>query len=216
MDANPAPRNQRELAEQITRRLLAVVPTSTVSLRGSLASGADDEFSDVDLVWVVPDGTVSSRADEVRAVLADVAEVASVRADPDLQRSAIRRLLFIRFAELPLFWRLDLDIRAECAAGDDEAGLDDQLARGTEWSLAESAAMNAIAAVKASRRCQRAKADSLLTRGFERIGARDSGGPIAARVVALAAAAADQEPGLDSLAARIVALAEVIRDESTT
>jgi predicted nucleotidyltransferase len=60
---------------------------------------------DVDLAWVVPDGEVQEHAERLRDILGVVADVASLRSDPDFQRAEHRRLIFVRFAGLPLFWR---------------------------------------------------------------------------------------------------------------
>ncbi|WP_413812412.1 hypothetical protein [Streptomyces sp. OE57] len=50
--------------------------------------------------------------------LGEVEPVDSVRSDPDFHRSDRRRLLFVRFAGVPLFWRFDLDVRTASAADD--------------------------------------------------------------------------------------------------
>ena len=195
--------NQRALAQRVSARLAAACAGSTVRLRGSLAEHTDDAYSDIDLLWIVPDGQVAHRAAQVAGVLSPVAQVESIRSDPDMARSPVRRLLFVRFAGLPLYWRLDLDVRAASCADDDRAGLDDPDARGTDWSLAESAAMNAIAAVKALWRGRAEEADGLLVRGFARLSATDPGGGWAGRVTALASGAARREPRLQALAERI-------------
>jgi hypothetical protein len=71
---------------------------------------------------VVPDGQVRPCAARLPALLAPVAEVSSPRSDPDWQRSELRRLIFVRFRGLPLFWRLDLELWAASHAFD--AGAD--------------------------------------------------------------------------------------------
>jgi hypothetical protein len=40
-----------------------------------------------------------------------VTAVLSLRTDPELARSARRRLVFARLAGMPLFWRVDIDTR---------------------------------------------------------------------------------------------------------
>ncbi|MEV0696519.1 nucleotidyltransferase domain-containing protein [Saccharopolyspora sp. NPDC050389] len=102
--------DQRAFAAAISRVLADAVPGSQASLTGSLGAGTADEYSDIDLAWVVPDGAVSRCADRLVEVLGAVAEVASVRSVPEFQRSAVRRLIFVRFRGVPLFWRLDLQI----------------------------------------------------------------------------------------------------------
>ncbi len=191
--------DRARLATDLRSALAASCPGSWVTLRGSLAAGTADEYSDIDLLWVVPDAALPRCVETVGTILAPVATPLSVRSDPDFQRSEHRRLLFVRFAGLPLFWRLDLEVRAASRAADEDI----EAARGDDWSLPESAAMNAIAAVKAVRRARPEIADALLARGFERIAATDPGGSWSARVGALADASAEREPRLRELAADI-------------
>ncbi len=203
IDRHDAIRNQRVLAERLRGALLRAAPDSRVRLRGSLAAGTDDQYSDVDLAWTVPDGSIPGYVDGLPTLLAPVAPVASVRSDPDFQRSQWRRLIFVRFAGLPLFWRLDLEIWAASHEDDDRVDLDNPDARGTDWSLAESAMMNAIAAIKALGRGRSRDAEGLLDRGFARITSPDPGGSWRARIIALADAGAHREPRLADLAAQI-------------
>jgi hypothetical protein len=111
--------------------------------------GTADQYSDMDLRWIVPDDRFAGAVEGVPGVLSGIAPIGATRSDPRFQRSEKRRLLFIRFEEVPLFWRLDLEVWAESArsvADYDEDNLD---ARGDEWSLAASATANALGAVKA-------------------------------------------------------------------
>ncbi|MFI0464808.1 hypothetical protein ACH347_12065 [Saccharopolyspora sp. 5N102] len=153
---------QRAFATAISRALVDAMPGSRVPLIGSLGAGTDDEYSDIDLAWVVPDGAVSSAADRLGAALGAVAEVASVRSAPEFRRSALHRLVFARFRGVPLFWRLDLQLWAASHAFD----ADVPRASGTDCSLPESAAMNALGACKAVLRGRPETADGLLSRGF--------------------------------------------------
>ncbi|MER5388321.1 hypothetical protein [Saccharopolyspora sp. NPDC002686] len=73
---------------------------------------------------MVPDGLVAQCAERVPALLGDVIEVVSVRSTPEFQRSAVRRLIFVRFRGVPLFWRLDLAVWAESRAFDETADAD--------------------------------------------------------------------------------------------
>lgn len=191
------------LADDLRAALEHACPGSSAQLRGSLSRGTADEFSDIDLLWVLPDPEFARCADSVADILGAVAPIATLRSDPDFGRSARRRLLFVRFAGLPLFWRLDLDIRSLSHLDNEEP---DPAGQGGEWSLPESAAMNAVAAVKAIRRDKPGTADELLARGFSRIGSTDPGGAFATRIRGLANAAADQQPDLRELAADIDAL----------
>ncbi|MEV5543153.1 hypothetical protein AB0L13_40660 [Saccharopolyspora shandongensis] len=191
--------DQRAFAAAISRALADALPGSRVSLIGSLGAGTDDEYSDVDLAWVVPDGAVPNAADRLGAVLGAVAEVASVRSAPEFQRSALHRLVFVRFRGVPLFWRLDLQIWAASHAFD----ADVPRASGIDWSLPESAAMNAIGACKAVLRGRPETAEGLLSRGFHRIGEPDPADGWASRIAALVDAAAAREPRLHELASDV-------------
>ena len=128
--------DQAALAAELARVLTAAVPGADVSLRGSLAAGTADEYSDIDLAWVVPDGDVGRCVALLPELPASVADLASARSDPDYQRSALRRLVFVRFRGLPLFWRLDLEVWAVSHAFDEHADVGNPRARGDEWSLA--------------------------------------------------------------------------------
>lgn len=166
---------------------------SVVTVRGSLAAGTADEFSDIDLCWTVPD---ESLADALTGLEAAV-PTATVRVDPAFARSERRRLLFLRLPGLPLFWRIDLDVRAASVADDDDYDAGNPAARSTDgWSPAASALENAIAAVKAQHRGR--SSDGLLERGFARIGRAGTGTP-----QELADACVAIEPGLAELADRL-------------
>lgn len=186
-------------------------PGSTTLLRGSLAHGTADVYSDMDVEWQVPAARFAPCVREAGEALAPLAAVHSVRADPDHAREPARRLLFVRFRELPLFWRLDLLV---CAAADGPA----EAPPLPPWSLPASAAENAIAAVKALRRHRTDTAFALLDRGFRRIEARPPSAPAhwaedwAAVVEALAWAAARQEPALAGLAEETGRLAHRLLD----
>lgn len=171
-------------------------PGSRTALLGSLASGTADEYSDIDVEWIVPDDRFAASVASAPEVLAGVHPVAGVRTDPDPRAG---RLLFVRFAGVPLFWRLDLLIRTETGP---EVSTPE-----TEWSLPASALANATGAIKAIRRGRPDTARGLLDRGFARIGEPDEAtGAWADDVARLARAAVAREPGLGELAEEVVAL----------
>jgi hypothetical protein len=78
------------------------------------------------------------------------------------------RLIFIRFADLPLFWRIDLEVFARSAHRDPNCD-GRATASSEDWSPAESALNNAIAAVKACKRGNSIQARQLLERAFLRL-----------------------------------------------
>ncbi|MFH8981171.1 nucleotidyltransferase domain-containing protein [Streptomyces varsoviensis] len=140
----------------------------TAVLRGSLATDTADRFSDFDLVWTVPDADFAACVAAAPSVVhAAHPLLLPARSDPDFHARADRRLLFFTFRDLPLFWRLDLEIRAE--SGSPPGPL---APPGGGWPLPASALANAVAAVKAVRRDRPDAARGLVDRGFERLGSR--------------------------------------------
>jgi hypothetical protein len=97
----------------------AAVPQSTAALRESLAEERDDIFSDIDILWDVPESAFAWSVATVRQIVERAGRIASFRADPDVQRSTTRRLFFVRFAATPLFRRLDPEVVTESISGDD-------------------------------------------------------------------------------------------------
>lgn len=196
------------LAEAVCAALNRACDGSQARLIGSLGAGTADAFSDIDVEWIVPDARFPDALATGTAALERVATVADVRLDPDFHHSARRRLLFVRFAHVPLFWRLDLDVRAASADAGYDVGNPAVRAGDAEWSRPASALANAIGAVKAVARDRPASARGLLDRGFARIGA-DAGATGAWRsdITRLARAAAAQDPALEPLAQQVIALA---------
>jgi hypothetical protein len=192
---------QPGFAGQLRIALENSCPGSRTELRGSLSEGREDEYSDVDLAWAVPDNVFGSAVAALPDVLSGVQPVASLRSDPDFQRSASRRLIFVRFEGVPLFWRLDLAVWKESAAFDESIDIDNPEARGDDWSLPESALLNALGTIKWVRRGRPQVAADSLRRGWERIGVPPAPeGPWADRIAYLAGRCAAQEPRLTGFA----------------
>ncbi|MFJ5722749.1 nucleotidyltransferase domain-containing protein [Streptomyces sp. NPDC093149] len=205
-DLDPARRDA--FAQALLHALATHCPGSRAELKGSLARGTADAYSDIDLVWTVPDDRFDACVAAAVEVLEAVRPLDSLRTDPELRNSRERRLLFAAFRGLPLFWRVDLEIGVASVArpaGHDRDGLttDDD-----DWSRPASALANAVAATKAVLRGQPQTARDLLERGYRRIDAPDAvTGRWCADIGRLAEAAADREPGLRSLADRVMRLA---------
>jgi hypothetical protein len=175
------------------RKVLESAPGSSPRLVGSLGSGSFDEFSDIDLRWRV--GDVAAKVmSQIGEILHRVDPVALLRFDPSSDRSSDRRILFVRFAGWPLFWRVDLEIFGDFSAVDPVAA----------WSAQESALMNVIGALKAHRRGQPERADGLLRRGFDRLAVDDPGGQPLTRMLALTRQAGNQAPHCATFASEIV------------
>jgi hypothetical protein len=198
---------RRQLVTRLCAALRGSFPASTVLLRGSLATRRADAYSDIDLLWELPDADFDACLAAVAAILAAVQPLESLREDIDLQRSPKRRLLFARFAELPLFWRLDLDVYARSAGRDPHYDLGNPSARGERWSWTESALNNAVAAIKAHLRGDDATARQLLERAFGRVGLEPNASALAAQIGQLAAEIPRRDAAVAAFASRIAALA---------
>ena len=133
------------LAASVVRALSEWTFESTSGLRGSLAIAAADPYSDIDVFWELPDAGFEEGIDRLDEILGNVAPLDSLRSDPMLQHSDKRRLLFAQFADVPLFWRVDIEVFAKSISRDESYDLDNPMVRGDEWSLTESALMNAVA-----------------------------------------------------------------------
>jgi hypothetical protein len=191
------------LVADLATGLTAAVPGSAALLRGSLAEGGADLYSDIDLLWDVPDNAFSAALAALPAILEGVRPVASLRFDPDFQHSAKRRLAFIRFAGVPLFWRVDLDVFACSVGRDPDYDRDNPAAGGTSWSLSESSLANAIAAIKAQRRGRAHEAAALIARAEARVGAASPEVDLQSRIGLLVDAVAAKDPTTSSLVADI-------------
>lgn len=220
-DLDLSPGRRDTVVREVRAALRAACPGAEAELRGSLAAGTADPYSDIDLLWVVPDAQFERCVAATRDVLGRVRPVAAVRVDPDHRLCDRRRLLFVHFAGLPLFWRLDLDVRARSVAHDDAYGTGTPAAPGDDWSAAASALANAVAAIKAVRRGRPETARGLLERGLARVGA-DAAVPAAVppeaegpghwrtHVLRLTAAAAAAEPARGPDADHVAALARAL------
>jgi predicted nucleotidyltransferase len=200
-------RTRQQLARLTMAALESQCPGSRVGLRGSLAMGKADRYSDIDLCWVVPDTQFDRGIAHLGETLATVGPVASFRSDREFQRSTKRRLIFVRFTDVPLFWRVDLEVFAESVADDPDFDVDNPDARGDEWSSTDSALMNALATIKAVRRGQPEVARGLLERGYARVGlTRDSDLGWREQIFGLTSGIGALDPSVAELAEEIEAL----------
>jgi hypothetical protein len=201
-----------QLAAGLRAELEALSLDSETTLRGSLATRTADPYSDIDLGWTVQDESFTAAVSAATGLTATLPSIQAVRIDPGLARSDRRRLIFIRLARAPLFWRVDLDIRARSVAADDSYDDCNPSARdATGWSTPASAIENAIAAIKSGIRGQADVTSGLLSRGYERIGIvppQDTG--LTELITRLADSCARQEPGLASMASEVRELAETL------
>ncbi len=168
LDLNTAIR--ASLARKILSSLQTAVPGSTAELKGSLAEGVADVYSDIDIVWEIPDRHFQEATRQLLHTLTEIRPVESLRSSPEFQKSQKRRLYFVQFEGVPLFWRTDIEVFAESIGRNPEFDIANASARGDEWSYTHSAIMNALAAIKALLRGKRGMASQILDRGFERAG----------------------------------------------
>jgi hypothetical protein len=162
---------RQDLTMRLIWGLIQAVIGSSAGIRGSLAHGKADEYSDIDLSWELPDSEFEMGLQKLSETLSQIQPVASLRFDPDLQNSSKHRLAFVRFTGVPLFWRLDLEIFAQSIQYNQNFDLDNPAAKNFEsWSWHESALMNAIAALKAHLRGKDHEALQLLARAYQRVG----------------------------------------------
>jgi len=197
------------LAQDVLECLRDSAPGSTAALRGSRAERTADEYSDIDVLWEVPDAQFDACAIGVKEILSGVGPVVSVRSDPEFQNSDKRRVLFVRFHGVPLFWRLDLELFAESIERDPDYDVGNPKARGSDWSLTESALMNAVGAVKALLRGNDDEAKQLLLRAYHRVGLSFPGGvPPRASILRLAAEIGSRDPQTKALADEVMELAQ--------
>ncbi|WP_067824544.1 ankyrin repeat domain-containing protein [Actinomadura kijaniata] len=148
--------DRARMAEQVRAALTAARPGSRAEPTGSPAAGGGDLYSGIDVRWVVPDEAFARAVAEAPDVLGTVQPVDEVRASPGPDRW----LLSVRFRDVPLFWRLDLDVRAASAADGPEHG-------------PAGALDDVLDAVRALARERPGEARGLLDRGFARLGADD-------------------------------------------
>lgn len=194
------------LAQRILFALENAAPGSSAQLRGSLAEGRADAYSDIDALWEVPDELFQISIDGIAATLANVHGIASLRSAPEFQNSDRRRLIFVQFEDMPLFWRADIDIFAWSVHQDLAYDLHNESSKGNNWSLTHSALMNTVAAIKALLRHEKEIAQQLLIRGFERVGLVPPGGSSQELILELNRSIAEMDATQVALTRRITEL----------
>jgi hypothetical protein len=217
-DLDLRPERRDQLTADLRAGLEALVPGSSSTLRGSLASRTADPYSDIDLGWAVEDESFAAAAAAAAGLAAAIPAVQAVRIDPSLARSDRRRLVFVRLAKVPLFWRVDLDLRARSVAADDQYDDGNPAARDlTGWSPAASAIENAAAAIKSGVRGREDITSGLLSRGYQRIGLVPSPeAGLAELIIGLAESCARMEPGLTDMASEVRQVAEALLKPPST
>lgn len=200
MTALSTPNDRLELARVLVTALSHACSESTARIQGSLATGNADEFSDIDLLWSVPRNRFGEALGTSSSAIASVSPLLSFRIDRDDQLSSSRRLIFARLLGVPVWWRLDLEVRTS-----NDKVIDDSLAPGVhEWDPYESAAQNALATIKSIKRGRADLAEGLLTRGYEHIGRPRPLTSVRDEVIDLAKAVAHERPHLSQFTDAVV------------
>jgi len=195
--------------KRIQSQLEKSVPGSAVSLRGSHATGKSDPYSDIDLKWKVPRGAFTNSLAILRDVLSELGEIESLRWDPEHMGTPGHALVFLRYAELHLFWRVDLEIDEDRPAG---ATVSDILGKAsTAWSESESALMGAIGAIKWHLKGSDEESLSTLERAYRKVGLAFARGDVVSLTIELVQHVAQVDPGKAALVGRIRTLAEDAR-----
>ena len=200
------------LAHCILATLEDAMPGSLALLRGSLAKGSADAYSDIDILWEVPDELFQIAIEGIAAILAKASKVESLRFDPNFQNSDKHRLIFVQFEDMPLFWRVDIDIFARSIQRNPEYDVHNVSARGNDWSSTHSALMNVIAALKALLRGKQEQARQFLVRGFERVGLTTPAGTPQELIIELTTRIAEMDPAKTELTHKIRELHQQVFD----
>jgi hypothetical protein len=159
------PAIREEAVTLLMATLGAACPAGDVRLIGSLAtSDRADVFSDIDVRWTVPQAYASGQLRSLRETLHDVGTVESLRVDPDERTN--ERLVFIRFEDWPLWWRVDLEIHSP---GLEAAEVPDA----DPWCPLESACMGVVVTLKALTRGHPEAAEDLFASALDRADATD-------------------------------------------
>lgn len=200
------------LVSKLLVHLEHAVSGSRASLRGSLAENRADIYSDIDILWEVPDDEFSACLIMLEKILDEVEAVESMRSDPDYYYSTKRRLIFVRFTNMPVFWRLDLAIFAVSLKGDQSFDENNPSVRGgwENWSLPESALMNVIAAIKAIKRGQPSMGQELLNRAYSRLSLKICQTGFTEQIYNLLDLVKKLEPDLEMLTQKVRDLTEIL------
>ena len=201
----PVPASRHEAAALLVDALAAAGSAGEVRLIGSMATPSEaDGFSDIDIRWTLPPGQASGPMRSLRMTLQRVGIVESLRVDPDLRRDS--RLVFVRFRDWPLWWRVDLEIHSEGVGSMDVHDSD-------PWSPAESACMGVVVTLKALARNRPEAAEGLMMRALHRVDAEDVAGDWPSRIGTLLDHIVTRSPSTADLVSRTRRLSRAVFSE---
>lgn len=200
---NLDPRERARLAELLRGRLADASPGSRAELLGSLARGGSDPYSDIDLLWEVPDEQFDWCLRNLRSALSSLYRLESFRLDPAFQDSKKRRRVYARFEGFPLYWHCDLEVFARSIRRDQDYDVGNPAARGPDRWAGESMLMGAVAAIRARIRGRPSQARDFVAQAFARVGMEHPDLPGAQPILALVDEAERRYTELESLAGRV-------------
>lgn len=161
---DPARTKATAFAYDVREQLARHLSPAEVFFRGSFADGTHDEYSDVDLLAEVHtplDGRFFSALEDR---LTELYGPALVRYDPDHKDSLTSQHIRFSSYELPVFWRVDLEIVSDVETAEKWPS------PFPEWLSGTSALMNVIWASKYHRRGDEPQADHYLASACEKLG----------------------------------------------
>jgi len=155
-----------EFARGIRGKLEEYLQPATVTFRGSFASGTFDEYSDIDLQADIQCELSGQFYTALEGFLTGLYGPALIRYDPGYREDRAAQGIRISFYELPVFWRVDLDIISDRST---ETKWPQPF---PEWSIGNSALMNIIWAVKYQKRDKPDLADHYCSCACDKLGAK--------------------------------------------
>ncbi len=163
-EVHPLPETVAGFAWDLQDRLTRHLPLAEISFRGSFAKGTHDKYSDVDLRANVH----SQKLDKqfflgLEHFLTGAYGPALIRYDPDFVHTPTAQNVRFSFYELPVFWRVDLDILSDNDPGRKFPS------PFPAWQIGTSALMNVVWAVKYHRRGDSENADHYLASACDKL-----------------------------------------------
>ena len=208
MPLNLDPQQRAKFVCGLKSHFLTVVPRSVVELHGSIAAGSADEYSDIDLVWEIPDDQFNAAVLCVEDTMTSLQRVSTMQFDPLFQASDRRRRIFVHYYNLPLFWQVKLDIMAQSIQKNFDYDTENIYAQtrirtlpGTYISL-----MDCIAAIKALLRHDEPLAAHLVSGAFKRMALPVAGMTTHERLLRLVNDIYDADDSMANVAAQIKSL----------
>ncbi len=153
-----------EFARDIQGQLARLLAPAEVSFRGSLAEGTHDEYSDVDLLARISSELNRRFFYTLEEELTGLYGPALVRYDPEHKDNLDSQHVRFSFYELPIFWRVDLEIAS------DKATAEKGPSPFPNWSVGNSALMNVVWAIKYQERGDGPSADHYLASACDKLG----------------------------------------------